>query len=169
MPTTAREEKAAAVAAMVAASAVPKPRGKAPKAYPLWDTQRGVWTNKAGDICSHQRSVQLLPCTTMQQKQQQHHHHHHQQQQRPAPRQRHQNHRWAQQRTIQHGGPGMQRFMRNPWRDEVPLMINISIAEPVPNWCAHLESMGLYAGGFKATYEERKWEEQSGRCRRHSV
>ena len=49
MPTTAREEKAAAVAAMVAASAVPKPRGKAPKAYPLWDTQRGVWTNEAGD------------------------------------------------------------------------------------------------------------------------
>ena len=71
--------------------------------------------------------------------------------------------------TIPHERPGMQRFLRNPWRDEVPLMLNTPIAEPVPNWCAHLESMGLYAGGFKATYEEGKWEELSGRYRRHSA
>ena len=63
----------------------------------------------------------------------------------------------------------MQRFLRNPWRDEVPLLLTTPIAEPVSNWCAHLESMGLSAGGFKATYEEGKWEEQSGRYRRHSV
>ena len=45
MPTIVREEEAAAVAA----GAVPKPPGRAPKAYPLWDAQGGVWTNAGGD------------------------------------------------------------------------------------------------------------------------
>ena len=64
--------------------------------------------------------------------------------------------KFASEGTILHERRGMQRFLRNPWRDEVPLMLRTPIAEPVLNWCAHLESMGLSAGGFTritATYD----------------
>ena len=129
MPTTARQEKAAAVAA----GAVPKPRGKAPKAYPLWDTQRGVWTNDAGDIQpSKKRAVGAVlddaaaaaasttaPRWTM----------HPQHQQRLAgcstPPESPMDCAATSAGTIPHERPGMQRFLRNPWRDEVPLMHNM--------------------------------------------
>ena len=178
MPTTARLELAAAVAA---GTVVPKPRGKAPKAYPLWDAQRGVWTNEAGDVQpSKKRAVAAVledgaaarsttaplddsasaasaaACSTTAHV--------------TAPPESPMACAGTSDGPIQQPhSRGMQRFLRNPWRDEVPLLLTTPIAEPVSNWCAHLESMGLSAGGFKATYEEGKWEEQSGRYRRHSV
>ena len=165
MPTTARQEKTAAIAA----GAVPKPRGKPPKAYPLWDSQRGIWTNEAGDVQpSKKRALEThsdsVAATTA----------HAASAPPQSPIERAATVSTSEvmhQRTLDQcrGGPNMQRFLRNPWRDEVPSMINTPIVEPVSNWCAHLESMGFSAGGFTATYEEGKWEEQSGRCRRHSV
>ena len=45
MPTAARR---AAVKARAAANEKPRPPGTAPHDFPIWDGQRGVWTNAAG-------------------------------------------------------------------------------------------------------------------------
>ena len=159
MPTTARQEKAAAVAN----GAVPKPRGKAPKAYPLWDVQQGVWMNEAGDMQpSKKRAVEpmhdkapaaaaLARSTT-------------------APLDHEAAASAAACSTTALPDSRMRLWPNRTWIDVLPPLLLDRPPQTVHNWGDRLQQMGFDAGHFAITYAEAELiRNQKCMARRHSV
>ena len=69
-----------------------------------------------------------------------------------------------------HRGAGIRRFLRNPWEAKLaPMLGPPADAGELPDWYAHLETVGAVAGALKITYTEGEELNQSGRSRRHSA